>query len=144
MISRHNWHLPKEVARFCPQSLVLWSFIVIFYSRNNSLHLVKNWDREIPPLCETLYFIYSCSTALHSGKKTEFIILIEIYILRYLCCDVRYDFRIKRSSIRLYLQLFVGWLISYLRYLGLFDSSLPPVVCRRVHILFTLFVFVYV
>jgi len=32
------------------------------------------------------------------------------------CCDVRYDFRIKT----------------------MFGSSLPPVVCRRAHVLFTL------
>ena len=38
------------------------------------------------------------------------------------CCDVRYDFRIKT----------------------MFGSSLPPVVCRRDHVLFTLFVFVCV
>ena len=58
-------------------------------------------------------------------------------------------------SVRLYLQLFVGWLMSYLRYVlfvftssclqegscliyVMFCSSLPPVVCRRAHILFTL------
>ena len=34
-----------------------------------------------------------------------------------LCCCVRYDFRIKT----------------------MFGSSLPPVVCRRTHVLFTLF-----
>ena len=43
----------------------------------------------------------------------------------------------------LYLQLFVGRFMSYLRYLCLFGSSLPPVVCRRAHVLFTLFVFVW-
>ena len=32
--------------------------------------------------------------------------------------------------------------MSYLHYLCLFGSSLPPVVCRRAHVLFTLFVFV--
>jgi len=37
------------------------------------------------------------------------------------CCSVRYDFRIKT----------------------MFDSSLPPVVCRMAHVLFTFFVFVY-
>ena len=31
--------------------------------------------------------------------------------------------------------------MSYLCYLCLFGSSLPPVVCRRVHVLFMLFVF---
>ena len=41
---------------------------------------------------------------------------------------------------RLYLQLFVGGLLSYLHYLCLFVSSLPPVVCRRaLSVLFTLF-----
>jgi hypothetical protein len=32
--------------------------------------------------------------------------------------------------------------MSYLRNLCLFCLSLPPVVCRRAHVLFTLFVFV--
>jgi hypothetical protein len=31
----------------------------------------------------------------------------------------------------------------YLRYLCLFGSSLPPVVCRRAHVLFMLLVFVW-
>ena len=44
----------------------------------------------------------------------------------------------------LYLQLFVVGLMSYLRYLCLFGSSLPPVVCSRAHVLLTLFVFVWV
>ena len=58
-------------------------------------------------------------------------------------------------SLRLYLQLFVGGLLSYLRYVRfvfissclqegscliyvMFGSSLPPVVCRRAHVLYTL------
>ena len=45
--------------------------------------------------------------------------------------------------VRLYLQLFVGGFVSYLCQLCLFGSSLPPVVCRRVHVLFMLFVFVW-
>ena len=52
--------------------------------------------------------------------------------------------------VRLYLclfglsfQLFVGGLMSYLCYLCLFGSSLPPVVCRRADVLFMLFVFVW-
>jgi len=39
----------------------------------------------------------------------------------------------KMMFSRIYLQLFVGGLMSYL----------PPVVCRRAHVLFTLFVFVW-
>ena len=33
--------------------------------------------------------------------------------------------------------------MSYLRYLCLFGSSLPPVVSKRAHVLFTLCVFVW-
>ena len=33
--------------------------------------------------------------------------------------------------------------MSYLRYMCLFGLSLPPVVCRRAHVLFTLYVFVW-
>ena len=49
---------------------------------------------------------------------------------------------VSRRAVRLYLQLLVGGLMSYLHYLCLFGSSLPPVVSRRAHVLFTLFVFV--
>jgi hypothetical protein len=51
------------------------------------------------------------------------------------CCDVRYDFLIKRCSVRLYLQLFVAKLKSYLRYLCLFGYSGVH------HILFCVFCF---
>jgi hypothetical protein len=47
--------------------------------------------------------------------------------------DVRYAFRMKQCSVRLYLQLFVGGLMFYLRYLY----------CLRIVVVyFALFVFV--
>ena len=60
--------------------------------------------------------------------------LQEVSCLIYVICV---------CSVRLYLQLFVGGLVSYLRYLCLFGSSLPPVVCRRADVLFMLFVFAW-
>ena len=48
------------------------------------------------------------------------VILLCVFMFLVLCYDVRYDFRIKT----------------------MFDSSLPPVACRRDHVLFTLFVFI--
>jgi hypothetical protein len=50
------------------------------------------------------------------------VFLLCFFTFRVSLCDVRYDFRIKT----------------------MFGSSLHPVVCRRAHVLFTLFVFVYV
>jgi len=47
------------------------------------------------------------------------VVLLCVFTFWVPCCDVRYDFRIKT----------------------MFGSSLPPVVCRRTHVLFTLFVF---
>jgi hypothetical protein len=50
---------------------------------------------------------------------------------------------ISVCSVPLYLQLFVWGLMSYLHYLCLFGSSLPPVVySMRAHVLLTLFLFV--
>ena len=62
----------------------------------------------------------------------QFVFTSLMSYLHYLCLLVR-----------LYLQLLVGGLMSYLHYLCLFGSSLPPVVSRRTHVLFTLFVFVW-
>ena len=45
-----------------------------------------------------------------------------VFTLWVPCCDVRYDFHIKT----------------------IFCSSLPPVICRNAHVLFTLFVFLCV
>ena len=50
------------------------------------------------------------------------VILCCVFTFRVPCCNVRNDFRIKT----------------------MFGSSVPSVVCRRTHVLFTLFVFVYV
>ena len=45
------------------------------------------------------------------------VVLLCVFMFWVLCCDVRYNFHVKT----------------------MFDSSLPPVVCRRAHVLFTLF-----
>jgi len=49
------------------------------------------------------------------------VVLLSLFAFIVLSCDVRYDFCIER----------------------MFGSSLPPVVFRRAHVLFTLFVFIY-
>ena len=46
---------------------------------------------------------------------------VDVFPFWVPCCDVRYDLNIKT----------------------MFGSSLPPVVCRSAHVLFTLFVFAY-
>ena len=71
-------------------------------------------------------------------------------LMSYLGCSVRLYLQFivgglmsyLECLVRLYLQFIVGGLMSYLSYLCLLGSSLPPVYCRRAHVLFTLFVFV--
>jgi hypothetical protein len=48
------------------------------------------------------------------------VVILCVFTFWVPCCDVRYDFRIKT----------------------MFGPSLPSVVCRRAHVLYTLFVFV--
>jgi hypothetical protein len=70
--------------------------------------------------------------------------LLNFFVMSYyvslrstLWCPLR--FPIKRCSVRLYLQLFVGWLMSYLRYSCLCgNSGVQNILCW----VFVLFVFV--
>jgi len=49
---------------------------------------------------------------------------------------LRYDIRLKRCSVRLYLQLFEGGLMSYLRYMCLVAHSGIQHILRCVFVLF--------
>ena len=85
----------------------------------------------------------SCLIYVMFGSSLPPVVCRRAFVLFTLC------------SLRLYLQLFVGALVSYLRYVRfvfissclqegscliyvMFASSLSPVVCRRAHVLFTL------
>ena len=63
-----------------------------------------------------MWFFVGCVLFIFSDFS---VILLDVFMFWVPCCDVRYDFRIKT----------------------MFGSSLPPVVCRRDCVLFTLFVF---
>ena len=54
------------------------------------------------------------------------------------CCDIRYDLHIKRCSVRIYLQLFVRGLMSYLHYLCLIARSVVQ------HMLYCVFVLIFI
>jgi hypothetical protein len=51
------------------------------------------------------------------------VVLLCVFTFCVPCGHVRYDSHIKRCSVRLYLQLFEGGLMSYLHYLCLFTHS---------------------
>jgi hypothetical protein len=51
------------------------------------------------------------------------VVLLCVFTFRVPLYDVRYNFHIKRCSVRLYLQLFVGVLVSYLRCLRIVVSN---------------------
>jgi hypothetical protein len=81
-------------------------------------------------------FISSC---LYEGTCLIYVICVRLYLQLFVWRLMSY-----LRCVCLYLQLFVWRLMSYLCYLCLFGSSLPPVVCRRAHVLFMLFVFVFI
>ena len=64
--------------------------------------------------------VFWCGSCCSSYQY--FVLSYHVSLRSESCCDVRYDFRIER----------------------MFGSSLPPVVCRRAHVLFTLFMLVFV
>ena len=92
------------------------------------------------------YFSHTLNANIRLLANKEKCLLREVQITVLLCvcmfrvpyCDVRYVFRIKQCSGRLYLLFLVGGIMSYLRYLCLFENSGVQ------HIFFCVFVlFVY-
>ena len=106
-------------------------------------------------LCVFTFWVPSCDVCYDFRLKTMFgsslppVVCMRAHILFTLFVFVRFVFTSCLiyftcvCLVRLYIQWFVGGLMSYLHYLCLLGSSLPPVVCRRAHVLFTLFVFVW-
>ena len=103
-----------------------------------------------------VWFVFS-SSCLQEGSCLIYV-MFGSSLLPVVCRRVHVLFTL--CLVRLYFQLFVGGFMSYLRYVWfvftssclqegscliyiMFGSSLLPVVCRRVHVLFTLFVFVW-
>ena len=114
---------------------------------------------SLPPVvCERAHVLYSlCSVRLYLqlfvGGLMSYLRYV-LFVFTPSCCR-RAHVLFTLCSVRLYFQLFVGGLMSYLRYLRfvfttscmqegscliyvIFCSSLPPVVCRKAHVLFTL------
>ena len=48
------------------------------------------------------------------GVRVVDFVLVCVYIFIVPCCYVYYDYHMKRCSVRVYTQLFVGGLMSYL------------------------------
>jgi hypothetical protein len=69
---------------------------------------------------------YLCYLCLFVYSGVQLLVLLYVFTFLVLCsvfCDVHYDCHIKRCSVRLYSQLLLGGLMSYLCYLCLFAYS---------------------
>jgi len=69
-----------------------------------------------------------------------FLVFCVVLLFVFTFCDDRYCFRIQRCSVRLYLQLFGGGLMSYLRYLCFTCALLCP---THIVLCFCFFVFFF-
>ena len=86
------------------------------------------------------YFCYLClSLPPVVCMKAHVLFLLFVFVFTSSCL-YEGSCLIYVICVRLYFQLFVGGLVSYLCYLC---SSLPPVVYMKAHVLFMLFVFVF-
>ena len=83
------------------------------------------------------YLLYLClSLPPVVCRRAHVLFTLSVFVFTS-CCLQEGSCLIYFICVCLYLLLFVGGHMSYLLYLCL---SLPPVVCRRAHVLFTLFV----
>ena len=109
--------LPPVVCSRAHVLLTLFVFVRFFFTSS-----CLQWAHVLLTLFVFVWFVFT-SSCLKQGSCLTYVICVCLVLL--------------------YLQLFVVGLMSYLRYLCLFGSSLPPVVCSRAHVLLTLFVFVW-
>ena len=131
--------------------VVCRSALVLFTLCSLRLYLQLFVGRLLSYLCY-VRFVFT-SSCLQEGSYLIYVIFASS--LPPVVCR-RALVLLTLCSLRLYLQLFVGGLMSYLRYVlfvftcsclqegscliyVMFTSSLPPVVCRRAHVLLTLF-----
>ena len=75
---------------------------------------------DLSPSFVAEFMSYLCYLWLYAYSDVQRIVLLYVFTLFVPCCDVHYDYRIKNYLVRLYPQLFVGRLMSYLCYLYLF------------------------
>ena len=120
-----------------------------------TLFVYLQFDSSLPPVVcmrtHVLFTLFVCVRFLFTSSCLQYEDSCLIYIIcvcsfLFTSSCLQYDdscliYIICVCSVPLYLQLFVRGLMSYLHYLCLFGSSLPPVVCTRTHVLLPLFVF---
>ena len=136
--------------RFVFTSSCLQEGSCLIYVRFSRLYLQLFVGRLLSYL-RYVHFVF-ISSCLQDGSCLIYVMFISSFS-PVVCRRAHVLFQLCSS--RLYLQLFVGVLLSYLRYVRfvfissclqeascliyvMFASSLPPVVCRRAHVLLTL------
>ena len=127
---------------FLSRKKMCWSYFL--FLRKKCLNLGLGIFYYITTIADIIKFVCICfAISLVESVLLIFLVFCFVLIWAYTfwvpCCDVRYDVPIKRCSVRVYLQLFVAVLVSYLCYLCLFaHSGVQHILCC----VFVLFVFV--
>ena len=119
----NNLHRVRSKSKHCKTKKIISCF-----SKNTKESKQDSQNRPRPPISEgeKSYTLFTnIASVITTAKLSLFIkskwfhkndILLCVFTCWVPCCDVSYDFRIET----------------------MFGSSLPPVVCRRAHVLFTL------
>jgi hypothetical protein len=104
-------------------------FVFQTYCEANNIARHNRYFHSHCPVMSHHNLMYSLHTNTHNEYQcinvayfflVFCVVLLCVFMFWVMHCDVRYDFRIK--------TMFID------------SSSLPPIICRRVHVLFTLFV----
>ena len=106
------------IIEYFATSILFSFFLFFFFGIKNELHPFQH-------SCSVrLYFqlfvgrpmwrMSLCYLCLFAHSGVQHFVLLYIATFSVPCCDLRYDFHIKRCSVRIYPQLCVTWLTSYL------------------------------
>jgi len=84
-----------------------WSTVPVILTKHWKPHILVKWCGN----ASVFHLWVKCQHITHGGVRVAdlfFLVLLCVFMFWVPCCDVRCDFRIKRCSVRLYLQVFVG------------------------------------
>jgi hypothetical protein len=100
--------------------LCVFTFLVPCCAVRCDFHIKAMYGSFLPAVVCMTTRVVLCCLCLFAHSDVHHFLSSYVFMFQVLCCDARNDFRIN-------------WM---------FGSSLPPLVCRRAHALFMLFVYV--
>ena len=107
-----------QITFFCAVPLCVLTFLFLCCDARNDFRIKTMLGSSLFLVVCRMAHVLLCFLCMFANSNVQHFVLSNVFMFWVSCCDVRYDFHIKT----------------------MFGSPLYLAVCRKVHVLFTLFV----